>query len=202
MFNILFKNSKTFGDQKKKSSDLHCLGRVDGDEPRWGVGHDVEVGGGGGPHGGGAAVGVHLVVDQPPLLEECVHAHDGAHVARQVAAAGRARHVLGRVQAVRVQHEVTVRHVAVTRWRGLTEIHRERETGGTCPAWSSGTPCSWNNTGDMTRFKCDVRFQNVLHTDPHIYITKPVTTPIKSPPNQSVLPISNKQTKKTHNNSN
>lgn len=37
-----------------------------------------------------------------------MHAHDGAHVAGQVAAARRARQVLRRVQTVRVQHEVPV----------------------------------------------------------------------------------------------
>ena len=35
-----------------------------------------------------------------------MHAHDGTHVARQVAATRRARQVLRRVQAVRVDHEV------------------------------------------------------------------------------------------------
>lgn len=48
-----------------------------------------------------------LVVDESPLLEEAVHAHDGADVAGQVAAARRARQVLRRVQPVRVDHEVS-----------------------------------------------------------------------------------------------
>lgn len=38
-----------------------------------GVSQDVEVGGGRGAHGGGPALGVHLVVDQTPLLQECMH---------------------------------------------------------------------------------------------------------------------------------
>lgn len=41
-------------------------------QPRGGVGQDVEMRGGWGAHGGGPALGVHLVVDEAPLLQEGV----------------------------------------------------------------------------------------------------------------------------------
>lgn len=37
------------------------------------IGQHVEMGGGWGAHGGGPALGVHLVVDEAPLLQEGVH---------------------------------------------------------------------------------------------------------------------------------
>lgn len=42
-------------------------------QPRGRIGQHVEVGGGGGAHGGGPALGVHLVVDEAPLLQEGVN---------------------------------------------------------------------------------------------------------------------------------
>lgn len=41
-------------------------------QPRGRIGQDVEVGGRRGAHGGGPALGVHLVVDEAPLLQEGV----------------------------------------------------------------------------------------------------------------------------------
>lgn len=41
-------------------------------QPRGGVGQNIEMGGGRGPHGHGAALGIHLVIDEPPLLQEGV----------------------------------------------------------------------------------------------------------------------------------
>ena len=54
-------------------SYLVNAGWVDRYDARWSVSQDVEVGGGWGTHRGGATVGIHLVVDQAPLLQECVH---------------------------------------------------------------------------------------------------------------------------------
>lgn len=42
-------------------------------QPGGRIGQDVEVGSRGRPHGHGAAFGVHLVVDEPPLLQESVY---------------------------------------------------------------------------------------------------------------------------------
>ena len=52
-----------------------------------------------------------LVVDESPLLEEGVDADHGADVAGQVPPAGRRGEVLGRVEAVRVDHEVAVAEI-------------------------------------------------------------------------------------------
>ena len=54
-------------------SYLVNAGWVDGYDARGSVSQDVEVGGGWGPHWGGATVCVHLVIDQAPLLQECMH---------------------------------------------------------------------------------------------------------------------------------
>ena len=54
-------------------SYLVNAGWVDRYDARWSVSQDVEVGGGWGTHRGGATVSIHLVVDQAPLLQECVH---------------------------------------------------------------------------------------------------------------------------------
>ena len=58
---------------------------------------------------------VYLVVDEAPLLEEGVHAHDGAHVAGQVPPARRRTQVLRGVQPVGVDHEVPVGQVDLRR---------------------------------------------------------------------------------------
>ena len=50
----------------------------------------------------------YLVVDEAPLLEEGVDAHDGADISSQVPPAGSDGQVLGRVEAVGVDHEVAV----------------------------------------------------------------------------------------------
>lgn len=55
-----------------------------------------------------------------------MHAHDGADVARQVSPARRARYVLGRVQAVRIDHEVAIRQVYL---RGLGLVLAVEELG-------------------------------------------------------------------------
>ena len=52
-----------------------------------------------------------LVVDESPLLEEGVYADHRADVAGQVPPAGRRGEVLGRVEAVRVDHEVAVAQI-------------------------------------------------------------------------------------------
>ena len=51
---------------------------MEGDKARGGVGQDVEVGGGGRTHGERAALRVHLVVHQTPLLQERMHPRVGA----------------------------------------------------------------------------------------------------------------------------
>lgn len=51
--------------------DLGCLG-LEGHQAGWSVCQDMEMGGGWGTHGCGPALGVHLVVDQTPLLQEGV----------------------------------------------------------------------------------------------------------------------------------
>ena len=50
---------------------------VEGDKSRGGVGQDVEVGGWGRSHGERAALRVHLVVHQTPLLQERMHPRVG-----------------------------------------------------------------------------------------------------------------------------
>ncbi len=50
----------------------------------------------------------HLVVNQSPLLQECMYTHNGADIPCQIASAGSDREVLCRAQAVCVDHEVAV----------------------------------------------------------------------------------------------
>ena len=50
----------------------------------------------------------HLVVYQPPLLQERMHPHDSAHVTRQIPPAGRHGQILPRVQPIRVDHKVPI----------------------------------------------------------------------------------------------
>lgn len=50
----------------------------------------------------------YLIVDESPLFEKAVDAHDGANVASEIAAACRARQIFRRVQAVSVDHEVPI----------------------------------------------------------------------------------------------
>lgn len=59
-----------------------------------------------------------------------MHAHDGTDIARQIAAAGGDGKVLDRVQAVGVDHEVTV--VLVYRW-GLAPVPVVEELGQRFP---------------------------------------------------------------------
>ena len=56
----------------RNTQDIYLadLRRVDGLQSGRGVGHHVEVGGGRGTHRVRAVLRIHLVVDQPPLLEE------------------------------------------------------------------------------------------------------------------------------------
>lgn len=64
------------------TAPTHLLspGRVEGLQPRGGVSQHVEVGGGGGPHRSRSAVRIHLVVHQPPLLQERMYpAQDPPH---------------------------------------------------------------------------------------------------------------------------
>ena len=83
----------------------------------------VEVGSGGRSHGLGVPLRLHVVVDQPPLLQEAVHTQDGPHVTGQVAPAGRHTEILCWVQPKTVHHEVTVGDVAVRAggWEGVQE---------------------------------------------------------------------------------
>lgn len=50
----------------------------------------------------------HLVVNQPPLLEERMNAHDCADISGKVATAGRDRKVLDGVESIGVDHEISV----------------------------------------------------------------------------------------------
>ena len=58
-------------------------------------------------------------LDEPPLLEEGVTPHDGAHVPGQVPPARRACQILGGVQTVSVDHEVPVAQIDL---RGLAAV--------------------------------------------------------------------------------
>lgn len=53
-------------------------------------------------------VWLHVEVDQAPFLEERMHAHDGAHISRQVAAASGACQVGEWVLSVEIDHEEAV----------------------------------------------------------------------------------------------
>jgi hypothetical protein len=68
----------------------------------------------------------YLVVDEAPLLEEGVHAHNGADISSQIPPAGSDGQVLGRVEAVGVDHEVAV--VAVD-GGGLAAVAAVEELG-------------------------------------------------------------------------
>lgn len=50
----------------------------------------------------------HLVVNETPLLEESVYAHDGADVTGKVSPTGSDGQVFDRAEAVGVDHEITV----------------------------------------------------------------------------------------------
>lgn len=50
----------------------------------------------------------HLVVDQAPLLKECMNAHDGAHVSSQIPPACGDCEIFRRSEPVRVDHEIAV----------------------------------------------------------------------------------------------
>ena len=56
----------------------------------------------------------YLVIDQAPLLEECVNSHNGTDVPGKIPPTCRYREILCRVQTVCVDHEVTI--VLVDRW--------------------------------------------------------------------------------------
>ena len=90
--------------------------RRDGRQAGGRVGENGEVRGAGRSERRRSLVVVHLIVDEAPLLEKRVHAHDGAHVAGQIAATRRRRQVLARVEAIRVDHEVAVAHVDLGRF--------------------------------------------------------------------------------------
>lgn len=64
-------------------------------------------------HRRGPRLRVHLIIDEAPLLEKGVHTNDGANVAHKVSPTGRGSEVLRRVEPVRVNHKVTIGHVAV-----------------------------------------------------------------------------------------
>jgi hypothetical protein len=59
-------------------------------------------------HESSAALIAYLIVDQAPLLEESMHAHDGANVSSQIPSAGCDSEVLGRIQSIRIDHEIAV----------------------------------------------------------------------------------------------
>lgn len=75
---------------------------------------------------GASSVDVYLIVDQSPLLEECMHAHDGAHVSSQIPSACGDCEVFGRVETICVDHKVTV--ITVDGW-GLAAIATVEELG-------------------------------------------------------------------------
>jgi hypothetical protein len=50
----------------------------------------------------------YLIVDQSPLLQERMHPHDRSHVSSQIPPTRRHRQVLGRVQSIRIDHEIPV----------------------------------------------------------------------------------------------
>lgn len=54
---------------------------------------------------------VDLIVDKAPLLEESMNSHDCTDVASQVTSTSRARQILGWIQTVRVDHEVSISQV-------------------------------------------------------------------------------------------
>ncbi len=61
----------------------------------------------------------HLIVDETPLLEERVHAHNRTDIAGQVTAAGSDCKIFHRVQPVGVDHKVAI--ILVYR-RGLAPV--------------------------------------------------------------------------------
>lgn len=50
----------------------------------------------------------HLVVDQPPLLEERVYPHNSADISGEVTATSRDSEVFNRIQSVSVDHKISV----------------------------------------------------------------------------------------------
>lgn len=47
----------------------------------------IEVGSGGRPHGVDMSLTFHVVVDEPPLLQEAMHTQNGSHITCQVSTA-------------------------------------------------------------------------------------------------------------------
>ena len=67
-------------------------------------------------------IAAYLVIDEAPLLEEGVDAHDGADIASQVPPAGSDGEVLGGVQAVGVDHKVSVVFVHGRRFAAVAAV--------------------------------------------------------------------------------
>lgn len=65
------------------------------------------------------SVRLHMVVDNPPLLQEAMYTQNGPDISCQIAATAGDREVLGGVKTETVNHEVTISQVT----------GGERETG-------------------------------------------------------------------------
>src|ERR1700709_2038692 len=61
----------------------------------------------------------YLIVDEAPLLEERVHSHNSTNISSQISAAGGNGQVFNRVEAICIDHEISV--VLVHSW-SLTSI--------------------------------------------------------------------------------
>ena len=78
---------------------------------------------------------IHVVVDNPPLLQESMHTQNGTNIPCEIPPAAGHREILRGVQPKTVNHEVSVGQVAVwcvcvcvcDKWR---EREREREREG------------------------------------------------------------------------
>ena len=57
------------------------------------------------------SVRLHVVVDDPPLLQEAMHTQNGPNISCQIATAAGDREVLGGVKTKTVHHEVTISQV-------------------------------------------------------------------------------------------
>lgn len=68
----------------------------------------------------------YLIVNQSPLLQEAMDAHDGTDIASQIPSTRSDSKVLGGAQAIRVDHKVTV---ILVYSRGLAAIPRVEELG-------------------------------------------------------------------------
>lgn len=59
----------------------------------------------------------HLIIDETPLLEECMDTKNGTDIARKISTAGGCSEVLLWVEAVGVDHKISVSHIDFWRFR-------------------------------------------------------------------------------------